>query len=239
MPLQMDDFIAYACQFRPEFACAIQGAKPEEISRLAWLAQVSPTSEYIAFMSKMGRCDGGLDLAVDGSADIRLIIEYYRQCQATGGRFPPRCVLLVSGYLGEMFVEFRSEGELRVVEAEGEAITGVYADSLEKLLYRSAFAEFAMRKRPHSALLTGSYADLGYRSVLGEAEALAGSLGFSREWFSDSQVLCCRSGSALMTLTQYEGQGIGVILATDTRREILRIWATYKRAFGLELGEWG
>lgn len=227
----MEDFVEYVSKYRPEFASEIRGAGNAEIILLERMAGVSLPADYRAFLSLMGHADGGLNLTFDGTTDIDEIIDLY-QAAAVKDWLPPDCLLVGVGKLAlqAMCLRLGAGKEPPVVLAEGKTVTRTHAESLRKLLFRTAFMKYRTKALVHRAF--GSTASP--EPVLKQGRELAGLLGYEEMWFSDAVAFCGeKGGAAAVVVNQYEGEGVSVVIAADDLGEVQRV-SEAVREFGCE-----
>ncbi|OJH38570.1 hypothetical protein [Cystobacter ferrugineus] len=239
MRASIEAFIALASQWNPGFSERIRGATTQEILELTHLVGHPLSEAHEAFLRHMGHKDGGLALAMEGTTDISVVIDYYRACSSDDEPFPPDCIVIGTGRLsGDVCLESIRGREERVVFTEGEEIVGLYAESLIGLLYRHAFSAFRMGAMPFSAFYAASFEGVGRKQVLDTAGRMSLSLGFQKEWFSDGVVFCGEQKNVLMTITQYEGEGVGAVVAARSEAEVEQVGNALKSGLGLDFKKW-
>ncbi|WP_394841799.1 SMI1/KNR4 family protein [Pendulispora brunnea] len=228
----IEEFIAYASAYNPVFAASIRGATPLQLAELERLVGRPLPAYYKEFLSRMGQDDVGLSAAEDATMAVDGIIDYYRNYIVPGERtIPPNCIV-IGAYSQVMDVSLHCVGddEPRVYFTE-DHLYQPWADSLEKLLFRTAFQKFRGRQFSHE-LNIGPEKDLGRRRLLASASELAERLGFQRERFSDSVAFCGEHKVGAVQILQTDDAPIGIRLYGNNLNELEPIAAK----FGAELG---
>ncbi|MBI4858954.1 MAG: SMI1/KNR4 family protein [Candidatus Riflebacteria bacterium] len=228
------EFIEYVGSLRPAFMDSIQGATAEEVQLYEQLVgrQLPPT--YREFLLAMGHENGGTELFVQSTTDVRQLIEVYRtEVQSGETVIPPRCVLMAIDELEEheVFLEGPPDEEPRVVLGAGGRVTELYAESLGKLLFRYAFVRDGMAALPHHRYYSGGSAR---DRVLPKVRDLATSLGFEPLWFSDSLAFCGQGEGASVYCDQMEGRGLAFKVTARKEAEAEKIGAEFARRFLLD-----
>src|SRR5262245_13634576 len=237
----MDKFLAYVVQFDPDFPGRIRGATPQQLAELEQLSGIPLPRSYTAFLLKMGVDDGGVNLTVDGTTNIKEMIAYYRSELLTREReLPGQCILTGVGAVSvpDIGLDCRGPGDPPVMFTDGDEYAGLYAETLEKLLFNSAFSKYRLALFPWEAFYAASFASLGRRDVSGTARAVAAECGFEPAWFSDRVTWCGEKLDAAVCITQYEGQGIAIRVAAQDREEVVRVGSAFLRQLGVRLIEW-
>jgi hypothetical protein len=236
----IEEFVQFAAGLRPDFRAKLRGASWKEIAELECLAESPLPTLFADLLRCMGHDDGGLCLGLDESLDITNLIEYYQEIRTEPGDWPcPAGYIVLAPRGGDHDISIGIAPHAQVMFTSGEHFMRPYADSLTNLLYRDAFATFGVEGQAHRAFIAGTDDQFRERHVLPAAVALAVQLGYHSEWYSDSVVSCLRSrDGAMMTVTQYAGTGLAVNVGARTRRELLRVWWSFRRVFELQLEEW-
>src|SRR5437016_2302712 len=144
----MEDFIQYVSQFDPDFASRIRGASAEEINTFERLVGLSLPPVYREFLSRMGHDSGGIDIAFEGTTRITEVMDYYQDLVLTGKVTAPRnCIVMGIGSppTEDIALQLAPDGACPVFFASGGELLHLYGDSLEKVLFRGAFADFRMK----------------------------------------------------------------------------------------------
>jgi hypothetical protein len=194
----MQDLLSYISATDPSFVSRIRGARAEEIQELESTVRMKLPPDYREFLSQMGHEDGGLRIGNDSSTRLRDIKGYYADVLADddwNDMIPSDCIVIA--YSGvrtpELSLEFLGTAQ-HVIFSSGPKKLGECAESLEKLLFRSAFSNVHRRLAPHSAIYEAKSDVIS----VDDAAAVATRLGFAREWFSDRVCYCgVRGGSQL------------------------------------------
>ena len=207
----MRPFIEYVSRYQPSFGSTLRGASQSEIATLASTAQAVLPASYQEFLAVMGHGDGGLRLTFDGSTDISDVIRRYESFAKTGrAAAPPNCILIGLGTLAmEGLCMWLLRGrEPSIVFTRDGRVTGLYAESLEKLLYRTAFLKFGIKQFPCATYL----ASLPPARISETATTIALESGFRTLWFSDPIAFCGEKPGAAIVVNQYDGEGASVVL---------------------------
>jgi hypothetical protein len=237
----MEHYLAYMASFDPGFPARIRGATGEQIAELERLAAMPLPHSYRAFLERMGLNDGGLHIAFEGTTAITEILDYYRTEVLTGERKLPRESLLIGvGAISipDIALDCRGPGEPPVVFTDGDQFAGLYAKSLEKLLFQTAFAKYRLAVYPWEATYSSSYNEIGKRHLTDVACSVAQACGLQRAGFSDRIACCAEKSDVAAYISQYEGQGIAVAIAGQDRHEVSRIGSEMVRQVGVRLVEW-
>lgn len=229
----IEQLIEYTSRWRPTFRDGIQGASAQEVQELKQLVPYPLPRVYEEFLLHLGHGDGGLHVAMDGTADISDILVLYRDFKAGEADIPEQCVVIGTGRLVEdICLMLAPGGEPTVVFTEGDKVIGLYAESLIKLLFRNAFTDFGVSSRPFQAFYTASFADLGRTNKLMQAQQVVCDLGFKEEWFSDGVSICLTRGDTLIAVIQLAGKGMGVLIGASQAGEVDRIVDALRNELG-------
>lgn len=236
----IEQFIEHATRYCPDFPSRIKGATQQERQELEQLIGRPLVKIHADFLARMGHDDGGLAIAMDGTSDISKVVKYYRAALAEEPNpFPPDCCVLGAWRLsGAICLQSQPEGEPRVVFTEDLDVLGLYAKSLQGLLFRNAFLGFRMGGMSVKSDYRASLDELGGSHVVGEIRRRALALGFQEEWFSDEVVFCAERKDELLGFTQYEGEGGLLYLATHDRRMSEALGNALGRDLGLQFWKW-
>jgi hypothetical protein len=227
----MEQFLAYVAQFEPDFAKSIDGAGEAETSELERLVGMPLPSRYREFLERMGHDTGNLRLGGDASFAASELIEAYRKEILAGEIEVPRGSMLigVGGMLvEEIYLELGGEdGRVLFLAADGNI--HLFAESFEKLLYRTTFVKY----RPRCFPFLRTYGSASSRRLLPPAEQMALNLGFDRQWFSDALFFCGERGDAALVISQYEGEGFLIVLAGTHESEVVSMAERFRYTFML------
>ncbi|MDQ3254762.1 MAG: SMI1/KNR4 family protein [Acidobacteriota bacterium] len=233
----MNDFINYVITYDSTFNARISGASPEEIADLERLVDHPLPEKYKQFLALMGHSDDELALAYQGSTDITAVREYYAGL-IEGEETPPpsNCIVIGTGDIsvGQICLELGHSEEPRVVFAMDKIITGLYAETLEKLLFRRAFSKFRLRLLPES----GIYTSAGPQLLFKASEKVARQLNFTPQWFSDEAVFCGENINAGVFIEQYQRKGIWIRIAAESRVEVERTGRFFMNEVGVSFYQW-
>ncbi|RKH90596.1 SMI1/KNR4 family protein [Corallococcus sp. AB045] len=231
----MRHFLEYVSSLDPQFTSRIRGARPEQIAAFEKLVGRSLPESYRSFLEMMGRDDGGLNITVDGTANISDLIDYYQEELKPGDWEPPPDTIIIGVgaiSLPEIGLLCATGAEPRVIFATNKQALGAYATSLEKLLCRIAFDSYRMSKKPR-AFYTSSYESIGRKHVLTQARALMVSFGFVVLEFSDDFFLGGEMPGAAISVSQYEKQGMALSITATRQEEVDRIGAAFVQGLGV------
>lgn len=231
----MDNFFNYVKRFDNNFKTRIVGASFSEIAQLETLLGRPLPDYYKQFLLYMGHSDRELSLAYQGSTDIAEVIKYYEFLVKYGEEeeWPPPadCILIGTGdvSVGDICLQMDQSEEPRVVFAmEGDMI-GLYAETLEKLLFRNAFVKYRLRLLPKS----GVYRSGPLERVFDPARSVAVKLNFVLQWFSDGAGICGERADAAILIEQYQETGIWICIAAQDKREVERIGNVFVNQLGV------
>lgn len=176
---------------------------------------------YKTFLEYFGQDNGGLNIAYDGTTCISEIIRFYSHYVITGKEKIPDNFLLIG--LGEppaedVYLERLNVGERVFLSQEGSLLT-LYADSLEQLLYRLAFAIYPMNTLPISRFYTNN--DISNQKEY--ASEIASNLGINKLWFSDSIEFCGECSDTAIIINQYENHGLAIRISALNEMAIEKI----------------
>jgi hypothetical protein len=150
----------------------------------------------------MGRDDGGLKLssAPTGTDEVLALYEEVARDGEFDVVIPKDCIVIA--YMGvcafEVSLELSGVSEPRVIFSSGHEKKGACAESLEKLLYRTAFWHYELRSM--RCLRVYRFNDPATSPAI--AARWLEDLGFEPEWFSDDICVCARRGGVLCALEQ-------------------------------------
>lgn len=234
-------FMRFACELKPGYASEVRGASAHEVRLLEQVAGVGLPPLYREVLLALGRGDGGLCLGMEDSLDIDQLIRTYRDAREDiGARWPcpPGYVLLSRDEAAEQIC-LTIEEPVAAWFTASERLISRYAESLIGLLHRDAFSALGVQGCRHRGFIAGRHGDPDSGSAMTPVSRLAVELGYVRQWYSDSIVSCHRSErGGMLRITRYEGEPLAVHVGAPTRREVLRVWWAFRRAFGLALVEW-
>ncbi len=232
----MKRFLEYVARFDANFHKRIKGATSEQIHELQKLAGQALPATYVDFLIKMGADTGGLHLSTEGTTDISELINYYRKDVAPG-EMPANCILMGFGAISmaDFALYCTGNAEPHVVFRDLDTIVGLYAESLEKLLFRSAFEHYRLPQFPQKIFLTASFVDLGHRDQVDAARRIVERYVEILP-FSDSHFICAESAEMAIAITQYENLGMGVTIAGKKQSDISRMASAMMREFRLKIG---
>ena len=232
----MEQFVDYVTQWEPDFANRIRGATSSEIGELEKLAGRPLPQTYRAYLSRLGRNDGGLDIGQTATTEIKQVIDFYREALAAGDSLPLDCIVIAVGGVGvgETSLQIRSTDEPRVVDTSDDRIEGLYAESLPILVYRISFMKYRARCLPYSAI----YVSTGEDNELAEGQSTALALGFVLQWFSDSICICGERSDAVFMLNQFEGRTPWLRIAATERKRVEDIGEGFARSIGVRFQRW-
>ena len=237
----MKQFLEYVTSFAPEFPRYIRGASPAQIAELERLAGRELPPSYKNFLAAMGENDGGLSLLFDGTMNIEDVLAYYRE-EIITGIFPPPPDAILIGIEGvstpSIALDCRAPGEPPVMFVDGQKYTNLFAGSLDKLLFNTAFSKYVLSRFPWEVNYVASFNAVGKRDLTPIMPDLARECGLQPLWFSDRVCCCAENADAGACLTQYEGQGPSARIAGNLRSEVGRIGAIIAHRLGLRLDKW-
>lgn len=218
----IENLISYVEKYQPGFSTTLRGATEAEIARLAKFSPQPLPAFYQSYLRRMGQEYRDFNLSVDSTSKIEDLLEFYEVEYAADPEddwFPANCFLIgLGGVEPDTCLEFLPAKPPRVVFTEGNEILGLYAATLENLVFITAFQVYRVKAFEHSYFLTSSYHSIGSRRVLTEASNLARALGFERLWFSDAITFCGEQPHASISLTQFEGKhGLAVMIRAHER----------------------
>jgi len=138
----MNDYIQYVLLFDPLFETKIQGAKEDDILKLAELTKHDLPIVYKDYLLKMGINNGGINFAQDHLSSIDDIIDFYQEDMLFDDIKIPENYIVVgcgSESYGEFLLDIEKDPIDPPVYINETAGINLYSDSFEKLLYRTAF----------------------------------------------------------------------------------------------------
>jgi hypothetical protein len=233
----MADLVEYVSLYDPDFATRISGADEDEIETLEVLVGQPLPEQYKQFLSLLGHSNDEFTLAYYGSTDIGEIIEYYADFRA-GEVGPPPLNCVVIGYgdisVGNICLQFQDTQEPKVIFAVGKKVLGIYAGSLEKLLFRKAFIRHRLKIMPYS----GVYISNDSNPLFKAASEIALRSGFTQRWFSDDAAFCGEREGAGIFIEQYQGRGIWIRICGGSQGEVKKIGDAFQRELGVEFSHW-
>jgi len=228
----MENFIQYVSQFEPDFASTIRGACEEEINTFEGLAGLKLPAFYRSFLSRMGHDIGSMEIAYGRTTNITDVIDFYRNLVLPGKEpLPPDCLIVGIGSPPDDDVALRvtSEADGPVFFASEGELFQLYGDSLERLLFRAAFAIYRMKVFPDE----GVYLSRTAAPQRELADAVAVEIGFQRQWFSDSIEFCGeRRGSAII-INQYQHNVMLIRIRAESKTEIESIGSVFAQRLGV------
>lgn len=239
MPGSLQKVVEYATQFDPEFARHVKGASRADIDKFAAAVGRKLPPEYENFLEIFGEGDGGLKIAFDGTTDLRDLLDFY-QDYVDSGEFtlPAGCFAIGVDALTEEAICLQDEeaGQPAKVVFCGEGrVRGGYAESLEKLLYRTVTLKLRTAALGQQKLFLGSSEHEFAKCVV-----TAEHLGFQRAWFSDRFVFCGEKNDELLCVIQYPRQPLSLHFACRDKAIFEGLEELVHREFGLHgnaLGE--
>ncbi len=221
----MKDLIDYACTFDSDYRRRVVGASEEEIDRLEALVGRPLPERYRAYLVHMGRSDG-LELLVDGRTAIADVIDHYVDIQEGREVAPEGCTVFGVGGLRLEEIALRDSDGLVVIGDGAGGIARRHAESLDKLLYRTAFA---LGHNPCRCLLTHDE-----NVPMGERFAtFAEGLGLGRLWFSDRWVGCYEGPDLRLSLCQFDEYRPTVVLRAQANAGLERVCGSLVSRLGL------
>jgi hypothetical protein len=228
----MRTFVDYAASFDPAFPSRIRGASPQEIADLEAEAGHPLPDAYRAFLSLMGH---GADQLVGGAevrTDVSELIEFYGENVASGeDQVPDDCIVIGVGGVAveQVLLEYNHPG--RVFEGDSGEKHSLWADSLEKLLYKRVYMRYRPKQLPFSGIFTSAVGDPMMDAALNAAILL----GFAPQWFSDSISFCGEAPGAVLILNQFGGQGFSMRIAAKEREQVEVVSRSIVQATGPSL----
>jgi hypothetical protein len=233
---KIDALIAYAGQYHPPFASAIEGVPADQIAAYEKLAGYPVPQIFRSYLARMGCNNGGLAFNWDGWHDLRHLTGYYEDgIEENEAIAPDDCIIVWRGGLSDdvgLMVSGESQGRVVFIDDMTE-IDGFCAESFEKLLYKCVFTRYRQFAFRHRQFYVSSYESTGRQFVLPQASAHAERLGFKREWFSDHILFCGERDGTAIALGQKEHDGLYLIVAGDDLHSAREIGANFLQ-FGLE-----
>jgi hypothetical protein len=230
----MADLVDYVSLYDPAFATRISGANPKEIAALESLVGQPLPGQYKQFLSLLGHSDDEFALASQGSTDIDVIIEYYTDVlRGEETPPPPDCIVIGAGDIsaGDTCLQLHGAQEPKVVGSMDGVVIRLYAETLEKLLFRSAFNKFRLGMMLESGIYTGA----DKNPMLKTASEIALRLNFKERWFSDKVAFCGESENAGIFMSQYQSRGIWIHICAGNRAAVEKIGDPFQRELGVKL----
>lgn len=215
----MQRFVQYVTTFDPQFASKIEGATAGEIQQFEQAAGVPLPSSLRRFLEVMGHRDGGLRLAFEGTTDVGDLIDAYQKRRLY---LPSNSVAFGFGGLAmdAVCLDLSGGAEPPAIFVTDGKRTGLYAESLPRLLFRTAFAKYRLPALAHSGYLGCP----GGQSILEPVRAGLLREGFTILPFSDAIAICAERAGAAVIAQQYEGEGGAVLVGAagaEAARQIL------------------
>jgi hypothetical protein len=233
----INEFLEFVAAYDRQFPSVIRGASADSIARLQSLVRTPLPGGYREFLSRMGENDGDLRIAFLGTTNVRRIIEYYAEVGRGESDPPPaNCILIGTGDIsaGDVCLETRNVGEARVVRVLDAEIEGLYAESLEKLLYRTAFLKYEFERRARAGFYIGQQS----ADFVASATQAAMAAGYRAEWFSDAVVFCGRRDDIVLNITQYEGSPGAIIIGGGTAEQVEAAGKVFEDAGLARFDQW-
>ena len=237
----MEKALKYVSQLDPGFCGNIRSATSQQIAHLESLTNVTIPQCYRDFLAVMGMDTGGLALAAEGTTKITEIIEYYETEVVPGERdLPDQCILFGVGAISipDLAVNSRDGDTPEVVFTDGDEVTGLYAETLEKLVCAKAFSKYRCSDCLYKASLSASYAELKGEVAIEAVRVAALECGLQTYWFSDRITCCAEMIDAAVYDVQYDGEGIGIRVAGRLQDEVFRIATAVSKSTGIRRIDW-
>src|SRR5262249_49078847 len=121
------------------------------VDRLETLARCVLPAGYREFLLTMGEDAGGLQFSNDDAMTIGEMIQYYEERERGEAAVPLNCVVIAWGGAGydeqQLSLACHPANGSPVFVSNGAQIVGVYADSLDGLLFRRAFEQYRVLPR--------------------------------------------------------------------------------------------
>jgi hypothetical protein len=216
-------FLDYVTRYAPNFPLSIEGASPKEIDQLQEVIGRTLPESYRQFLYLMGKGSAWINLGRDhntaGTTDIREVTRAYQKYINTRShRIPSNCIAI--SVLGPDFDVCLDLGiasdEPRVVISEGFTVYEEYAETLNQLLFRTAFVHY----QPSRWMYHARFRSTVNGQVKQQALSLAASTGFSELWFSDRNAFCGERPTASICLRKYEHDALVATIAGQTADEV-------------------
>jgi hypothetical protein len=221
MSSAVDQLLSFVARYDGNFATRVRGARAQDVAALGRLVGRPLPPAYAAYLARMGENDAALTWAFDASTTIAAVTAYYRERAAGTARVADGCILIACD--GVQVPEVSLQGQQRqprVVFTCSGTVRGVFAESFEKLLLRSAFRRYWPLGHACSRFYSAPWEELGRQPVLPRAQDIVARAGFRPLWFSDTIAYCGQRPGAAAFLQQYENQGLTVKLAGDVEAEL-------------------
>lgn len=230
----IERLIEYVARHRPDFPSRIAGATTEQIVALESAVGGSIPCFYREFLTAMGAGQGGLDFSFGGEADIASITAMTASV-ARPGALPlvegceSYCLIGICPQPGYLIVLTPREGADPPAYFAEDELVGRYADSFEKLLFRSAFHGFVQRAHAHRQSLQMT----PDTPPLDEALRYAESLGFTSAPGSDSIVGCVERPDATAAFYQYSGHRVTAEISAASAAACEELAASLTRSLAM------
>lgn len=232
----IQEWLQTMARYDPAFSKGLEPADSEEIERLERLTRHELPVSYAAYLSAMGRRDGGLGLAFNGTMDIRRLISHYENIEE-GKQAAPAPGMLIIGLgdpqVGEVLLDLTAPDPPVLFGRHGKPYQR-YADTLRQLLYRAAFIRYELARAAHVAI----YTDRVVRNVMSMLAAAAGDLRFQKLPFSDSIAYCARNPSQALILESFPGTLAVLKIGGSNRIEIEETGQHLASRLGLNFKQW-
>lgn len=235
----MNKFIEFACKFIPNYQQSICGASQEEIVHFKQLVGYPLPKTYEEYLLYLGHENGGVEIICDGTMNIMDLIEFYEQDIVPGhSKVPPDCIIVGIGgtIVEEISLQGISSKKPQVVFSGGGKVRSLYAESFEKLLFRSLFTQEQHQLFSNFSRLTSTD---NKRLVELSHDVAVNFLDFKPLWFSDSIAFCGEREDATISVLQGEKNDATTIkIATQQESEMNHIIAVFMDNLGVDLRRW-
>lgn len=236
MDAPIDNFVQFLDSFAPGIARQLVGAQAREIDDLEALVGAALPEVYRGYLLATGRSPSVLPLFEDADSRIERLLDHYRNVILTGEQPAPANAVLVA-VSGRTFAEACLElgaADGRVLATLNSKVSGVYADSFTKLLFKTAF----LRYRPNQLKKSAIYFGTTLTPALEKIRGMSQLFDFSQEWFSDSVNLCLDRKDAALVAQQFVGGYCWARVAADREQTIETIGAVLEQQCQMQFNQW-
>ena len=214
----MNNFIQYILQFDKFFLDKVQGATSHEISQLEKQTGQKLPLFYKKFLTLMGHNTGDLKIAWECNFNILYLLDIYEDQLG----IPEKYIVIAYGgmTIEELYIECiekEEDGPIFFLEEESN-LPIIYADSLEKLLFRTVFIRYEWPLFPYKIDLNE-----GIKNKSTIEKLAIEKLGYHKQWFSDSVTFCGYKDNSAIIVSQFEGERCCVSISAKNIWEFLKV----------------
>jgi hypothetical protein len=230
----IDDLIAFIAAKNASFVSRIKGAAADRIARFETIAGRPLPFAYKEFLHRFGDDDGGLRIGDHSTTKLETIIEYYEEITRDGERdrmIPDDCVVIA--YIGvgtfDLSLDFSSRANPTVIFSSGHEKKGLCSESLDKLLFRTAFWRFYAPSFRCKSAYNVADKNVGLQFIT----PVIRQMGFDIAWFSDAVAVFASRPDAAIIVDQTLARPVAWHLLSNDQAVLDKLAASLKKTVGL------